>query len=265
MLYRQNRKTHFTLNETREMNKHSLATYAMDKWYTFDLSVDDIIQKLEFENKKALEEHLSWEDLHKNNRDRFMEIADQTGMSESELLRQNDSHLIDMMYRDEEMVAFAEMKIIFAFKHLEINIKRLIASAYFGTPTRDYFNWENLKTFFKSKSIIINTLECYKEVEQLRVVNNFLKHSINIDELSSKEIPEFKDQALISYPELNSFYNRIKKFPNKFLESLSLAIYNEEYEFSEPKLDDLAESFALRMDKQTAFEFCKKLGDCYRV
>ena len=263
MLYRQNRKTHFTLNETREMNKHSLATYAIDKWITFDSAIDEIIQKLELENKKSLDTHLEWEDMHKNNHQRFMELADQTGMSEWELLHQNDSNLIDIMYRDEELMAFTEMKIIYTFKHLEINIKRMIASTYFGTPTRDFFNWENLKTFFKSKSIIISALEGYKEVEQLRVVNNFLKHSINIDELSSKEIPEFKDQAYISYPELNRFYDRVKKFPNKFLESLCIAIYNEEYEFNEQKISNLADSFALRMDEKTALDFCKTLTNCY--
>lgn len=263
MRTRDNKKTHFSIDETREMNKHSLATYSIDKLNTFDLSIDEITQKLELENKKSLDTFLEWEDMHKNNHQRFMEIADETGMSEWELIQQNDNNLIDIRYKDEELMAFTEMKIIYAFKHLEISIKRMSASTYFGTPTRDFFNWENLKTFFKSKSINISTLKSYREVEQLRVVNNFLKHSINIDELSSKNIPEFKDQAFIDYPELNKFYERVKKFPNKFLEELCMAIYNEQYEFNEHKLLDLADSFAHRMDKKTALEFCKKLADCY--
>jgi hypothetical protein len=260
---RDNRKTDFNIHERREMNKHSLATYAMDKWNNLDSTLDSIIKKLEAENKESIDRHEGMNSLYKKNHGRFMEIADQAGMSEMELLRQADDNLIDIAYTDEEIFALVELKIIYAFKHLEFNIKRLINSAYPGTPTRDFYKWDNIKFFLKSKLVDMNAIEEYKDVDQLRIVNNFLKHSINIDELSASKIIEFKEQAYITYVELKTFYSRVKDAPNKFLGSLAFAIYNEQFEFTQEKLYVIAESLALRMNEKTALEFCRLLTSFY--
>lgn len=263
MSVRDNKKTHFNIHETREMNKHSLASFAVDKWNIFDSTAAEIIKKLEGENEDAIKHHNEWDKLHRENYAKFMEIADQTGSSESELLHQSVSQLMNNMYRDEEIVAFMEMKIIYAFRHLEINIKRLIASAYYGTPTKQFDRWENLETFFSSKSISFKTIEGYLEIDQLRIVNNYIKHSIDIDKLTNTNIPEFSKQAFANFTQLDLFYERIKKFPQQFLDALSSAIYHEQYEFNSQKISQLADAFALRMDKETAILFCTELNKCY--
>jgi hypothetical protein len=62
---RNNRKTHFGVYETREMSKHALAAYAMDKWNNLDSSLDKMIEKLEAENKESVNRYEEMNNLFK--------------------------------------------------------------------------------------------------------------------------------------------------------------------------------------------------------
>ena len=244
----------FTINEQREMNKHATATFAMDHWNSFDSSADAIIKKLEIEKKVNADSYNTLTDLYKNDRDKWNLIADEAGMSYSELENQNNQNLISVIYKEDEILAFLEMKIIYAYKFLEINIRRLLKSVYLLNSPEGFHKWENIKDFLKSKNIPISEIKSYREIEELRLLNNCLKHSSELNNLKTK-ISEFSNEKQINYMSLKKFYDRIKKSPAIFLDSLASALYNEQYEFDDEKLKVIAHSFALRMNKETAERF----------
>jgi len=133
-----------------------------------------------------------------------------------------------IIYITEQMISFTEMRIIFAYKHLEINIKRLLRLAYENVDVKMLSNWENLKNFLKSKSIDVTNLSGYSEVNELRLVNNQVKHS-DVLKKEVKLIPEFVGSDSIQLDPLERFYNRVKQTPLAFLKSLTGAVYRNLY------------------------------------
>lgn len=156
----------------------------------------------------------------------------------------------------------AELKIIYAYKSLEINIFKVIKIAYPEFELKESFKWENTKAFFKSYKIDLTKLEGYIEVDDLRKVNNNIKHS---DKVSSncQHILEFKEKVDFEEVSLNSFLTRIhtkvKSFNNKLIEEVIL----ERYTFSDEKLKEMIEQQRKRMDKDTFIKYRNLLSDQY--
>ena len=243
------------IRDKREMNKVSLSSYAFSARNNFDYPADQLIEKLEKENKEILDAHDQINELYENEREKFNSLADQTGKSYHELLNQVNDNLKSVSEADEEIFIFLQLKIIYAAKHLEVNIRTLVKAAYPDAPVERFFNWQSVKDFLETKGIGITQLTGYREVNQLRTVNNHFKHSDDPDELSKKGIPEFPDRQSGNRWDLKGFYERVKDFPNRFLDALSGAIYTEQYEFNDEKINDIAKSLALRMDKKVADKF----------
>jgi hypothetical protein len=169
----------------------------------------------------------------------------------------------DTVDLETKLSALSEMNIVYAFREFEINIKRIISATYEIT-TKELYQWESIKNFLKSKNIILSTITGFDEVNQLRLLNNFIKHSSS-KELSAqiKGIPEFTSLSHFDSESLTGFYNRIKLSPRKFLEHLCNLIYNDLYVFDEDRLESIAKKMAVRMDKGTASIFIEKLKELY--
>ena len=250
-----------TLHDKREISKMSLNIFTLDQYNRFEQPANTVIQQLkkELENiflkiielKNVKIELAEWEQI--------MQSADG---SQDNLDLQLRSQHTDLMYITGELSAFEEMKIIYAFKHLEITIKQLISDAYPGISTKKFYNWDILFEFLNTKLINSKQLEGYNEVNQLRLVNNCIKHS-EIITSEIQNIPEFNQQECLSYTDLGKFYERVKTAPNRFLTSLSSVIYTELYEFDELKLNEIVNSFVLRMDEKTAKKFGQELLSHY--
>ena len=104
----------------------------------------------------------------------------------------------------------------------------------------------------------------YREVNQLRTVNNSLKHSNDQIDNSLKGIEEFKEIEYANYETLQKFYNRVKESSNSFLSSLSSAIYENLYEFNDEKIEKISKSIVLRMDKSNADKLIEQIKKKYR-
>lgn len=248
--------------ETRETNKISLDTFTFDIHNVLDNPIDKLIEQNIKEVKKEYEDHNKWMEIYENDRNKFdeiEEIAQQTGHS---LWIQMHEYISTASYIEDELFALCEMKIIYAFKHLEINIKKLVSSSYSETNTKNLYKWENLVQYLDHKNINISTLEGFKEVNELRIINNNLKHSKNFSN-DATAIEEFKNKQQISYIELNQFYSRIKRTPKVFLNSLSTQIYKDLYSFDDDKINNIAKSYTLRMDKKDAIKLAEKIISLY--
>ena len=68
-----------------------------------------------------------------------------------------DEPIRDVVYREEQMYAIWEMQIIYAYKHLEINIKKLLNIAY-NYQKQNLYKFDILESFLKRKGINIKDL-----------------------------------------------------------------------------------------------------------
>lgn len=154
------------------------------------------------------------------------------------------------------------MKVIYAYKLFELNAKRLVKLFYPKVPVRNLFQWEVLKDFFKSKNIKFSEIDSFSELNDLRKVNNNLKHSCIVDKEILK-IKEFTKEGSYNYNELEAFYERVNKAPVKFLQSLANAIKKERFVFDDERIENIAHEFAKRMEPELAERFIQKLNAKY--
>ena len=250
--------------EEREMNKMGLDTFTHNRNNILDSPIDKLIEVLKREINEAHSEYNKLNDLEERNPDRFKELEEKANQAGHTLYSEMSGYIQDATYLEEELFALFEMKIIYAFKHLEINIKQLLFAAYQDNYINRQFKWDSIVQFLNSKNIIAKDLNEYENINQLRIVNNSLKHSDKVIDQSIKNIPEFKEKETLSYSDLELFYNRIKMSPDIFLTSLVHFVFKDIYSFTDERLFEIAKSFALRMDKKDAIEFSDELLKLYK-
>lgn len=253
------------INEIRELNQMSLDTFTFDKENMFESSADLVIKKLIQEKDKAEKKHNEWIRANKYEPARFELLEDQTVSVDMDINLEIENHdySIDNYYREEELWALIEMKIIYLYKFFEINIKKLLKSSFPNTSTKDFFRWESLIEFLKNKNIEPKEIIGYKEIYQLKELNNSFKHSDDLKEQIINLIPEFKQKKQINYIHLDEFYNRLGKIPVEFLTDLSSKIYDELYTFDDNKIGEIANRISLRMEEKDALILIEKIKTAY--
>lgn len=226
----------------RETYKLGLETFTLNlKQNTFDDSVNQVIAKLQEELNQEIEDYIEIQYDSKNS---------------------GEIYSLDIDYLEDKLLALIEMNIVYVYKDFEINLKKLISASY-GINTKEFYKWDNIINFLKSKNIKYNELAGYEEINQLRMVNNSIKHSTSVIDEKVRKIPEFVDLKYMRHYELIAFFKRTKDFPYKFLCVLSTEIYKDLYEFNDVRLNKIAELYALRMDKNTAQRFIEFLNKKY--
>lgn len=174
----------------------------------------------------------------------------------------NQNYHLDTYSMEDKLLALSEMNVVYSYKDFEISIKKLIGHFY-GIDTKQLYRWGAITDFLKSKNIKYSELKGYNEVNQLRKVNNLIKHTTKEIDEKIKSISEFSQLNYMRHYELSDFFNRIKEFPYLFLDALSSEIYKDLYDFDNDRLRDIAELYAKRMDKETAYKFIEELKKNY--
>jgi hypothetical protein len=170
---------------------------------------------------------------------------------------------MEVFFMEQELKAISEMKIIYAYKHFENKLKFLLSAAY-GISKSKMFKWEFITEFLKEKNIDIKKVKCYSDINELRNLNNNLKHSDDItNDTRISIIKEFKKKSFIEYEDILTFYKRIENAPSTFIYSLSDLIYNDLYVFDENRIDIEADKIALRMNENEAKMLIEKLKKKY--
>jgi len=157
----------------------------------------------------------------------------------------NQNYHLDTYYMEDKLLALSEMNVVYSYKDFEINIKKLIGASY-GIDTKDFYRWNIITDFLKSKNIKYSELKGYQEINQLRKVNNSIKHATKGIDKDIKSISEFSELKHMRHYELSDFFNRVKEFPNEFLDALSSEIYKNLYDFDNERLKIIAELYANR-------------------
>ncbi|MEN5436709.1 hypothetical protein ABE545_23975 [Sphingobacterium faecium] len=165
---------------------------------------------------------------------------------------------IEANWLNEHLIALSEMKVVYLFKNVEITIKYLIHKAYPEIDTRDFFQWNNINSYFKSINIKISDFNGYTEVNELRKVNNNIKHKNIINEEITK-IKEFIGERQFTYQNLDDFVIRIKPKVQNFIKLLGDAIINDLYFFDNNRIKMISDNFKSRMDSQTLHKLTTEL------
>ncbi len=165
-------------------------------------------------------------------------------------------------WQKEQCLALNEMRIIYLFKSLEISLKSLINTAYPTTNIRDFYRWESIINFFKQKNIDVLKINGYKEANELRSLNNNLKHSLNLD-VDVRRIPEFKHAEFIDNPLIELFLERIVTKLKFFQINLIEEVRKDLYDFDEERLTNMAKDCFKRLRKDQADVFIIKIREQY--
>lgn len=249
------------IHDERERNKYSLEAYHLDKTNVYDFSIDKLIYELRSDITKSQTQIDDWDHLKKNDPKHYKEMVEQAERYDIDLEYQQFDNIGDIIYTQEQLLSLVEMKIIYAFKFLEITIKKLLQASFSLESTKEFYKWDNLVKFLKSKNVDIKSLSGYPEICELKNVNNAIKH---LDEYeTSLNIIEFKNSNVITYYKLDLFYERIKGYPDLFLQELVLAIHDELYKFNDSKLENIANELSLRMNKDDAMKLIDKIKNNY--
>ncbi len=253
------------INEIREFNQMNLDSFTFNKQNMFESSADLVIKKLIEEKENNEKERDEWIRIKKYKPQRYEELENIADIADIDLEMQINEYDIENFFREEEIWALLEMKIIYLYKFFEINIKKLLKGSYPETSIKEFFRWESLTQFLKNKNINPKEINGYKEVFQLKELNNSFKHSDDLDKQIINLIPELKKKDSISYIELNEAYERLSNFPIKFLKDLSSKIYDELYEFNESKIEKIANEIAIRMEEKNALILIDKIKKVYKT
>ncbi len=166
-----------------------------------------------------------------------------------------ESHILP-----EQRLSIEEMKLVCLYKDFEIFMKEIITLCFPDSGVKELFRWDNVKNFLKGYGILIGNIKNYNLIDELRVVNNNIKHSNIIDDKVKKaNIVEFIYNEKFDSESLSEFYDRVRNEPVKFLEYLAEKIIEYLFVFDNQRIDKIASQYKGMMGKETAIKFTEVL------
>jgi len=153
------------------------------------------------------------------------------------------------------------MIIVNDYKEFELVLKRLL-KASLDFDEKDFRSFDNLKHLVKGKGIKFAEIKNYNDINDLRKVNNHIKHT-KINEIPDelKQILEFRKAGNLSYLELMQFHRRIKDLRYNFIFDLKEKIYSYLYEFDDKRINNIALRMFKRMGTKHINLLIKKLTE----
>ena len=101
------------------------------------------------------------------------------------------------------------MKIVYGYKNFEIALKHFLSVIYSKFDKKKASNKKYLRKFFKEENIELDDIRYVLEIDQLRRVNNAIKHSSILEAEEIHNIPEFHSKEILEYTDILNFYNRV--------------------------------------------------------
>ena len=113
-----------TIHHLRTFQKDDLGTYFSEDETMYDNAIDKLITELKKERNYSQELFDGWADLMINDPELYKQRVEEAERYEHSIDHQQEETIIDVMETEEQLLALVEMKIIYSFKQLEINIKK---------------------------------------------------------------------------------------------------------------------------------------------
>ena len=254
-----------------EIKKRNLRSSAanLDGWF------DDAVEPRIIEISKEIES--VQEKIHDLNESQTGDIVDRDGCpieGNEEYGRPCDHDLqifdelgglyYDLQILEEQQLSIASMRLVYLYKNFEILLKDIISECFPNVNKRDLFQWENVKLFINSFGVKFGETNEYQRINEIRIVNNNIKHSSEIDESTKKQnIPEFEDKEYFDFDSLNSFYSRLKDKPEIFLNDLAEKLIEYFYIYDDERIIKIAKEFKEKMDETAGKKLITALSKIY--
>jgi hypothetical protein len=231
-------------HDIRELKKMGLNSYL--KEYVFpnlEKLLKTAIEELSIEAKKTKEEL-----------DKVVKIGDNDTYFEHHII------LDEILSIENRILLIYEMIIVNDYREFELVLKRLLKT-YLEIEEKVFRSFENLKPLLKNKGIIFSEIKNYKEINDLRKINNHIKHS-KIDKIPNelKHIHEFRNIGNLNYTALAEFHDRVKDLRYNFIFDLKKKIYSHLYEYDEDRIKNIASRMLKRMDRKHIDLFIEELN-----
>lgn len=236
-----------TTNITRkECNRLRLSNAVNHIDFTFEEAlteaervIEEKIESLEFLFDRANEEY----DVLAYDSEGYMVDSPEV----ESILADISNYEYDIEMNKEQLYCFSEMKIIHLFRAYEVTMKRIVKTAFPAANERDFFNWEKLLTFSRVRGVTLKNLEGFDEVNQLRVVNNNIKHSSGVSPEVIKLVPYFSESTYFTLESLNGFYLNVRDCILPFLQAMASEFDKAVFEQSDEKLDKIVSEYSETM------------------
>ncbi len=147
----------------------------------------------------------------------------------------------------DSLLSLAEMRVIFLFKTIENAIKEILVIAFPKTQKKSLYRWDVMMNLLKNNGVEVGKLDGYDAANQLRIVNNNIKHSSNIAEETRKN-SYWKHETNFTYENINTFYNSINKLVLKFMQGLGEAVVLAVYEISNEEIEEMSHIIFERLE-----------------
>lgn len=219
--------------DTRELDKIGLETFLQDfEFEDLEGSLKDAIDTLDSEQGKVGEQYAK-------------ELGEKGWSHDMEYFYMSESLSIES-----KLGSIYEMIIVNDYKEFELVLKKLLKAAL-DIEEKDYRGFKDIKILLKDKGIKIPNLPYYNEMNDLRKVNNHIKHSISNENLKElQNIPEFRNEKNLTYEKLMLFHRRIKGLRIKFIWELKWEIYSYLYDYDEDRIKHIANRIIRRMSEK---------------
>lgn len=231
------------IHDIRELNKMGLYLY-LEEYEFPDLEklLESAIEKLHTELENATKELA--EEIKKEDNDRYSNAP---------------SIEYERFSIQGRLWSIYEMIIVNDYKEFELILKRLL-KASLDFEEKNFRSFDNLKPILKDKGIDFTEVKNYNDINDLRKVNNHIKHSKIVQIPNDlKQILEFKGEDKLSYLELMQFHKRVKDLRSGFILDLKEKIISHLYEFDENRINNIASKLLKRMDSNQINILIKKL------
>jgi hypothetical protein len=241
----------------RDLNKNVIIEENSELGSFFESAMKTAVKgvKKEIEDNNELYKKLETEQESLSEKYKETGVPDQNDIILLEDLGESSMHT-GWLY--ENLTSIYEMRIVNLFRSLEIDLKYKLESAYKDVDTKQFYRWDILISFFETKNMTPKTLNGYQESDQLRRVNNQIKHGGGINN-NIKNIQEFTLLSHFDSDSLEKFLSRVYKPVNIFFTEITKKIYADLYQFDDNRLDKLALSYKDRMDGDTISRLIEKL------
>jgi hypothetical protein len=129
----------------------------------------------------------------------------------------------------EELLAMYEMQIIYSFKQIEISLKLFVKILEKNSESSIdpviIKGWDDLKGRLKPFGVRIGIVLGYSSVNQLRMVNNALKHSHKVTEdIKKNKIKEFAGLDYFTPESLDLFHSDFIKHKSVFINNVAYLV-----------------------------------------
>ncbi|KQW65447.1 hypothetical protein [Methylibium sp. Root1272] len=151
---------------------------------------------------------------------------DEASCSELQFDDENDfqnytMHLEDRWYFTNEVQRLAdELAIVALFKQLELHTKRVAKKRFPSVNAEQLFNFAALK---KAMPFKLESLQCFGAFDELRLINNAVKHEGKVSKELASSFPSWKVGEDLA--ELGAVYTRLQPEVTRYVQAFVAACY----------------------------------------